>query len=104
MLVHPTAGLRNPKGSRAATAYPLGTWVNDTRYGGKLDNAGGGDLLEMISHEGVHWDMGTKGKSDSPDNQDVNGKGYPYDQGRERTKKKVRNDFNNYRKQRCGCE
>jgi hypothetical protein len=83
--------------------YPgLGTIINlDVYEGSQLSTAKSGDLLNTVTHEFIHWDFYTRGQSKDPDNQDVDGKGYVYDEADRRTPEELKNQFNEFRKSVC---
>lgn len=106
-LQHPNPQFHNEIGSRAATIYlpyeNRGIWINETRYGGKLNPRQAGDLLETATHEAWHWNNGETGRWYSIDNLDYSGGGRPYTEGQNRTPLKLRKEFNKFRR-KCGCE
>ncbi|WP_230874700.1 RHS repeat-associated core domain-containing protein [Methylomonas sp. LL1] len=77
----------------ATTRGALDTWLDD-RYLADLNDVEAGKLLDTIIHEAIHSKLDPK----DPRQEDNNGKGYPYDQARNRATQRLINEFNRRRK------
>ncbi|WAK01496.1 NHL domain-containing protein [Methylobacter sp. YRD-M1] len=100
LLFHPVT----KRAGSGTTIYPYAVLINGDKYSGNLSDTQGGDLLEVMTHEYVHYDFGERGDWDNPLNQDQNAtEGYVYEQGKVRTPSSLRKEFNKYRRNLCGC-